>query len=143
MFDEIRFISERRSKVLPLSQNLHAAGILSKTMDLAIKQIEIDEVADFSLVVDIMNFTQENITSLNGTLDSEVLLRIVQTVTSLPLTGGKALGLQCVHYAAENRCEQALEMANMVVKHFTNLEKAEMAQLNQLFAHQTEWTNLE
>ena len=126
-----------------MSSNQHAIPIFNKIIETAIKQINEDEVADFSLVVDIMNFSQEQQTSLMGSIEPDLLMQIVRAVIKLPLTGGKKLGLECVTYAAENRYESALTMANMITKHFTNLEKIEKSQLNQLFAHETEWTNID
>ena len=126
-----------------MSSNQHAIPIFNKIIETAIKQINEDDVADFSLVVDIMKYSQEEQTSLMGSIDPELLMQIVRAVIILPLTGGKKLGLECVNYAAENRYESALTMANMITKHFSNLEKIEKSQLNQLFAHETEWTNID
>ena len=146
MFEELKFLTEIRgnpNQRYPSTTNDHAMPILSKVMEIAIKQIGEDEVSNLSLVIEIMNYVEEEKMFMVGTLEVDVLMHIVENVIKLPLTGGKMLGLKCVHYAAENRLNGALKMANMFTKHFLNLEKTEKADLNLLFAHDTEWTNLE
>ena len=142
VFEEIKHDSEKKFRAIPLSSNQHVMPLFSKIMETAIKQINEEEVADFSLVVDIMNFTEDNVTSFDSTLDPDVLKRIVQTIIKLPITGGKTLGLKCVSYAAENRFEDAMNMGTMIVNHFSDLQQAEKSQLNQLFGHEIEWTNV-
>ena len=100
-----------------------------------------DDVVDLDLVTAVVNFSREEITSLTGTLNPEILMKIVQTIVDIPLPGCRKLGLNCVYYAAENRLPDASKMAS-VLKQIFAFDEVEKAQLNQLFAHETEWTNM-
>ena len=96
---------------------------------------------DLDLVITIIKFSREEITSLVGSLNPEVLKKILQTIVDVPLPGCRKLGLDCVYYAAENRYPEAMKMAS-ILKHFSEFDEAEKAHLNQLFSHDTEWTNM-
>ena len=109
---------------------------------MAIQKSSEDTVVDFDLVKNVIGFSQDNITSLPGTLNGDILLKIVEKVVEFPLPGGRELGLTSVYYAAENRLPEALQIANTLLKEFTDFDEKEKKQLNQLFAHERQWTNL-
>ena len=126
----------------PLARNTHAIPICNAVLDLAIKKGEGDEVADFLCVQEIINFCRDRITTLAGTLNSGVLINIMEVAAELSPPGGKETALNCVMYAAENRDPDALKMAKILLENIDDLSEIEKAQLNQLFSHETEWTNL-
>ena len=140
MFEEI--VKTANYRQFPLSSNLHAIPICNHILDLSIRKVERDEVADYGCVKRVINFSRDQVTTLVGTLNADVLIAIVKTIVELPLPGGREVGLNCVYYAAENRLPEANKMAKLILEHFENFDEVEKKQLNQLFAHETEWTNL-
>ena len=150
MFEEIKKTAQPRSeyskprfqKRYSLSSNTNAIPIFNHIVDLAIRTSSEDTVVDFDLVKNVIGFSQDNITSLPGTLNGDILLKIVEQVVEFSLPGGRELGLTSVYYAAENRLPEALQIANTLLKEFTDFDEKEKKQLNQLFAHERQWTNL-
>ena len=90
----------------------------------------------------MIHFSRDQVTTLVGTLNADLLTRIVQTIVEVPLPVGREVALTCVYYAAENRLPEASEMVKLILVHFSSFDEVEKKQLNQLFAHDTEWTNL-
>ena len=140
MFEDVKWQATR--KMSPLSRNKNAIPIFNHVLDLSIRICENGEVADFNLVKELIDYSRYNITSLPGTLSSEVIMRVVKTVVDASVPGGRELGLLCVYYAAENRFSNAKNIADILLKYSSTFDETEKRQLNQLFAHETEWTNL-
>ena len=109
---------------------------------MAIQKGEGDEVADFTSVKKIINFCREKVTVLVDTLSADVLINVVKAIIELSPPEGRETALNCVLYAAENREPEAMKMATIVLENFHDLTEIEKRQFNQLFSHETEWTNL-
>ena len=140
LFDDIVKTADYRK--FPLSRNIHAIPIFNHILEIYIRKVGEDEIADFNCARHVLQFCRDQVTTLVGTLDAEVLLRIVQTVVQLSHLDARKLALNCVCYAAENRLPEANKMVKVLLEKFSNFDEVEKKQLNQLFAHETEWINL-
>lgn len=146
MFEDIKINSWNRKNdsIEPskLAAKTSAIPIFNYVLELSIRKLNEDEIVDFNLTKTIIEFSRDHVTSLTGTLSEETLMKVVQTIIEVPNPNGRELGLKCVYYAAENRCANAIQMADLLIKHFSVFDESEKKQLNQLFSSETEWSNL-
>ena len=130
-----------------MEQNVEAIPILNAIIDICVRKGKHDEMVDGETIRQIIDFCEDNVTTIVGTLDDEVLKKVVEaSVEHSALIEDdlkyKATVLSCVIYAAENRLPVANELVDIFLVNFKKLNMVEKTRLNQLFSHATKWTVL-